>query len=173
MELRDVFTSDRAPEPCEVNVVERQGCDPNPLDPTSAEGRLTLLQFIWADQTARAELLDRAIQVARQVPCQVVQANALDWLPRVLAQPSPGAAKVLFHSVVWQYISHEERAQLTGIIEHACANATAAAPFAWLRMEPGKDGAEVQLRIAPGFEDQIIATAGYHVPRVQWIGPSA
>jgi hypothetical protein len=173
VKLHDVFTSDCVPEPCDVNVIQRQGCDPNPVDATTEDGRLTLLQFIWADQTARIQLLDRAIQMAREVPCQVEQANAVDWLPRVLAQPSTGTATVLFHSVVWQYISHEERAQLTRMIEEACANATAAAPFAWLRMEPGKDGAEVRLRIAPGFEDQIIATASYHVPKVQWIGPSA
>jgi hypothetical protein len=36
-------------------------------------------------------------------------------------------------------------------------------------MEPGKEGAEVKLRIFPGFEDQLIATAGYHKPQTTWI----
>ncbi|MEO8361354.1 MAG: DUF2332 domain-containing protein, partial [Vicinamibacteria bacterium] len=37
----------------DVRVVERRGCDPRPVDPTTAEGRLSLEASIWADQTER------------------------------------------------------------------------------------------------------------------------
>ncbi len=42
-------------------VVERKGCDLQPVDPTSVEGALTLRSFIWADQLGRLALLDGAI----------------------------------------------------------------------------------------------------------------
>src|SRR5262249_10916163 len=33
--LRDVFTRDCLPPVCKVTIVERAGCDPNPIDPTT------------------------------------------------------------------------------------------------------------------------------------------
>ena len=35
-----------------ATVVERRGCDATPLDPTSAEDRLTLMSYVWADEVA-------------------------------------------------------------------------------------------------------------------------
>jgi hypothetical protein len=32
---------------------EREGCDLEPVDPTTDEGRLTLLSYVWPDQAAR------------------------------------------------------------------------------------------------------------------------
>src|SRR5207249_4187395 len=52
-------------------VVERKGCDLQPVDPTSVEGALTLRSFIWADQLGRLALLDGAIQVASDLPIEV------------------------------------------------------------------------------------------------------
>ena len=40
-----------------VEIAERRGCDPRPVDPSTEEGRLTLLSFVWADQDKR---LDRS-----------------------------------------------------------------------------------------------------------------
>src|SRR5215831_11405368 len=48
-------------------VVERRGCDMAPLDPGSAEDRLTLRSYVWADQTERLRLLDAALTVAQGV----------------------------------------------------------------------------------------------------------
>lgn len=166
--LRDVFASEAAPPQCLAAVVERSGCDAHPVDPASQDGRLTLLSFIWPDQLERFRLLEAAVQVARHVPCKIDRADAIDWLRLRLAEPVPGNATVLFHSIVWQYLSREDRRRLTEIIDAAGTRATPAAPFAWLRMEPGKETAEVRLRIFPGFDDQLIATAGYHGIGVRW-----
>src|SRR5215472_1774370 len=167
--LRDVFTEDCLPPMRDVTVAERAGCDPNPIDPTLEEGRLTLRSFIWADQLERMRMLDQAIEVMRRQPVHVDRASALEWLTPRLAEPSPEKTTVLFHSVVWQYIGHEERRQLLERIEQTGARAGRNSPFAWLRMEPGKESAEVKLTIFPGFEERIIATAGYHKPLTTWL----
>src|SRR5690606_8980608 len=39
-------------------VVERRGCDRNPLDPVTDEGRLLLRSFVWPDQAQRHARLD-------------------------------------------------------------------------------------------------------------------
>jgi hypothetical protein len=167
--LRDVFRGDRLPPLCDIVVSGRAGCDPDPVDATSAEGRLTLRSFIWADQLERMHTLDQAIEVMRRYPVSVDRDRAVDWLASRLTEPAPGKATVLFHSVVWQYISRKERKELLELIEETGRRASHSSPFAWLRMEPGKEGAEVKLRITPGFEDRVIATAGYHKPQTTWL----
>jgi hypothetical protein len=51
-----------------ARVAERAGCDTDPVDPTTEDGRLTLLSYLWADQIARVRLLRAALEVAAEVP---------------------------------------------------------------------------------------------------------
>ena len=50
--------------------------------------------------------LEAAIEVARRVPAVVEQADAPDWVAARLAEPAPGLATVVVHSIVLQYLSH-------------------------------------------------------------------
>ncbi|HLW53863.1 MAG TPA: DUF2332 domain-containing protein [Candidatus Angelobacter sp.] len=169
--LQDVFASEAVPPVGAVKVVERRGCDPSPIDATSTAGRLTLQSFIWPEQLERRALLQAALEVARTVPCVVDCARAAGWLRARLEEPAPGKATVVFHSIVWQYLSHEERDRVAETITAAGSRATAEAPVAWLRMEPGRDSAEIRLEIFPGFAEQLIATAGYHSAPATWLAP--
>ena len=147
-------------------VEERSGCDPNPVDPLTDDGRLRLLSSLWADQVDRFARLRGAIEVAARVPAVVDQAPAGEWVPERVASTFPGVATVLFHSVVWQYLSDEDQSVVTAAMEDAGARATDDAPLAWLSMEPDRPGRvrtfEVRLRLWPGGEDRLIATAGAH-----------
>jgi hypothetical protein len=58
---------------------------------------------------------------------------------------------------------------VTAAIERAGAAATADAPLAWLRMEPGGDEADVHLRTWPGGADARVARSGYHGRPVRWL----
>ncbi|MEO5761996.1 MAG: DUF2332 domain-containing protein, partial [Vicinamibacteria bacterium] len=78
----------------EIRVVERSGCDPRPVDPTTAEGRLSLEASIWADQTERFARLRGALDVVLRVPASLDQESADTWLPRQLAGARPGMASV-------------------------------------------------------------------------------
>jgi hypothetical protein len=92
-----------------LQVVERKGCDPHPIDPTTADGRLTLTSFVWGDQVARLERLRGALDVAARVPAVVEDAGALEFLTRELAEHRDDTTTVVWHSVVWQYIDPAER----------------------------------------------------------------
>ena len=120
----------------EVEVVERAGCDPAPVDPTTAEGLLSLRSAVWADQTRRLARLDGAVEVARRVPAEITAASVEDWLPPRLAEPRAGVATVVFHSVVEEYLDVAQRETLHETVRAAGARATAQAPVAWLRLEP-------------------------------------
>jgi hypothetical protein len=69
---------------------------------------------------------------------------------------------VIYHSIVSQYLSDDERAALFDGIREAGACATADAPLAWLRMEPADDRANVELTLWPSGVTRHIARAGYH-----------
>src|SRR4051794_9556890 len=44
------YSGGRPPLPSPVWVVERAGCDPTPIDPTTDDGSLTLQSFVWPEQ---------------------------------------------------------------------------------------------------------------------------
>jgi hypothetical protein len=148
-----------------ATVVERAGCDANPIDANSDDGRLALRAFVWPDQAERHEWLAAAFEIAAQVPATVEQADAAAWVEARLAEPVPGTATVVVHSVVWQYLPSATRARIHAALDRAGRAATPDAPLAWLRMEPGEDftrRAEVTLTTWPGRHERLVARAGYH-----------
>jgi hypothetical protein len=163
-----VWVGDPPDLPPRFEVAERAGCDRNPLDATTADGRLTLMSYLWPDQVERFARLDAAIDVARRVPAAIDRADADAWLEDRLTLPLPGVATVVVHSIVIQYLAKEARARLRGVIEAAGKRASGASPLAWLRMEPAGERAEVRLTTWPGGEERVLGTAGYHGHPIWW-----
>jgi hypothetical protein len=156
--------------PDHFSVAERRGCDRNPIDPTTPEGRTTLLSFIWPDQVERLGLLEEAIALARAVPVDVERADGAEFVEAQLATSVSGVATVVVHSIVLQYFPPDRRRRLRAAIESAGARATPDAPLAWLRMEPSGDRAELRLTTwpGPGGAEQVLASSGYHGRPIWW-----
>ena len=57
-------------------VTDRLGCDLDPLDPTTTEGRLTLSSYVWPDDLVRFERLRTALDIAARVPAVVLRTGA-------------------------------------------------------------------------------------------------
>jgi hypothetical protein len=151
-------------EPAEAQIVERRGCDAHPV-----EDPLTLLSFVWPDQAERVELLRAALAVAEDVPVAVEASPAGPWIERALAEPgTDGVATVVFHSIFWQYLGEDERAQIEDALSDAGARATPYSPLAWLRMEADGADTRVDATIWPGAEKRLLARAGYHGRPVSW-----
>lgn len=146
-----------------VEVVARRGCDPNPLDPTTEDGRLTLTSYVWGDQVERLDRLRAALEVARAVPVTVERAGALEFLEREL-RPNPGVTTLVWHSVVWQYIDPAEREAVDGLLEGA--------EVVRASMEPERDGDDFVFRVRvqqlPGGERVHVADCHGHGPPVRW-----
>jgi len=148
--------------PATIRIVERRGCDLNPIDLTLDNSRLALLRFVWPDQTERFQRLAEVVEIARRVPAPVDRSEAVSWLKAQLARPRPGVSTVVFHSVVMPYLTEEGRENVRRVIEDAGGRATSDAPIAWLSMEPGADQADVHLTIWPGGERRLIAQSDFH-----------
>jgi hypothetical protein len=153
-----------------VRVLERRGCDASPIDPGTDEGKLTLASYVWPDQMERFRRLAAAFDIARRVPAHVDQANAADWVEAALADRVCGVATVVYHSILWQYLSPEDRARIERAMAAAGEAATGDHPLAWLRFEPAHDAAEVRLQLWPRGEDRLLARSGFHGKPVCWFG---
>lgn len=155
--------------PVRFDVADRRGCDRNPIDPTTDEGRRTLRSFVWPDQVERLALLDAALSVASGVAVEVEQADAAEFVEAQLSAPAEGMATVVVHSIVLQYLPPERRRRFCAAVEAAGTRATSSAPLAWLRMEPAGDVAEVRLTTWPGpGADEVLGTSGYHGRPIWW-----
>ena len=163
-----VWQGDPPDLPPRFEVAERRGCDRNPLDATTPEGRLTLMSFVWPDQLERFGRLEAAIEVARRVPAKVDRAEADAWIADRLTLPLPGIATVVVHSIVLQYLPKDARARFKDAIHTAGERASGASPLAWLRMEPAGERAELRLTTWPRGGERVLASAGYHGTPIWW-----
>jgi hypothetical protein len=168
----DVWEGPPPPFDVTMTVSSRAGCDHDPIDPASDTGRVALLGYVWPDQPARFALLRSALDVAARVPATIDQADALEWVAAQLADPHPGEATVVFHSIVMQYFGSDDIAEFAAILADAGARATPSAPLAWLRLEPTSTTevtrAELRLTLWPEGEERLLALAGFHGTPVEW-----
>jgi hypothetical protein len=162
----------RVPSPRDVRISERIGYDISPIDPTTREGELTLLSYVWPDMTARLRRLRGAIAVARQVPASVDRRTAGEAITGI--RLAEGTLTVLWHSVTWQYLPAREQDAVENGIHALGAQATATSPFAHLSMEPRRRAPDsphaflLRSRSWPDGRDMIAAACSPHGPPVTW-----
>jgi hypothetical protein len=156
--------------PATIAVADRRANDLAPIDPADPGAALRLRAYVWPDQPERAARLAGALQLARPSPPRVDAGDAADWVERELAVPTAGSAKVLVHSIVWQYLPSTARRRIEAALEAAGARADAGAPLAWLRMEffAADRPAELRLRLWPGSAEQRLAQVHPHGAWAEW-----
>jgi len=156
----------------DLAVVERLGSDLAPVDATTTDGRLTLTSYVWPDQRERLERLRAAFAVAAEHPVEVRPVDAVSFVRDV--ELREGTTTVLWHSVMWQYLTKEDQAAVTARVETLGAAATERSPFAHLAAEPARrtPGAAheflVVLRLWPGGERRVIGVMAPHGVPTTW-----
>lgn len=162
-----------APPLVRLGIDGRVGCDLAPIDPREKTERERLLAYIWPDQAGRLARTEAALAHAARHGAVVEAADAPPWLERALAEPEEeGVARVLFHSIVWQYLDVGRQREITRVMVVAAAEATADRPLAWLRMERDsqRTTAAVILTTWPGGRTRELGRADYHGRFVEWSG---
>ncbi|MEO5852561.1 MAG: DUF2332 domain-containing protein [Nocardioides sp.] len=130
----------------ELRFVEAVGSDVLPVDTASTEGRLTLTAYVWADQVSRFQRLRTALDLAQQKGVEVRRQDAVSFVEGL--ELRAGTTTVLWHSVMWQYLTPDEQSAVTARVDALGAAATPHAPFAHLFLEP--------TRRAPGGEHEFL-----------------
>lgn len=157
----------RPPVRAPVRVVERRGCDLAPIDATQPDGQRRLASYVWPDQVERLERLCAAFAVAERVPVELERVGAARFLSQL--QPVDGTLTLVWHSIMWQYLSQAERAASATAWARLAAAATERAPVARLSLEmEGGDGAALRAWRWPGGEERLLGVASPHGLPVRW-----
>lgn len=155
-----------------LEVASRAACDLHPLDVSKDVDADTLLSFVWPDQNERFERLKAAIEIARAHPVAIEAGDGIDWIART-ALPVSGAATVALHTVVTEHMPQHMRQALSATMSQLGGEARADAPFAWVRMEPGRRGYQTVATLWPGEREIEVAVSDGHAQDLRWTATAA
>jgi hypothetical protein len=163
--------------PTDFAITAVKGCDIAPINLADPASALRLKAYVWPDAGERLARIDAAIALAGAQPPDLVAADAGDFAAAMLARPpQPGLARVMFHSIMWQYLPAATQAQITAEFEAAGAAATPASPLGWIALEtdPATFRHELRVRLWDGAahhgEEHLLSHAHPHGAWVEWLG---
>ncbi len=155
-------------------IVARCGVDQNPLDVRDEAIAARLLAYCWPDQQDRLARLEAAIAIAHTYPPAVEAGDAADWIEHKLAEPqTKGTARIIMHSVFWQYLPSDAQSRIEAAILKAGGLATTERPLGWLSFEPDPPAVlpmQLWLRIWPSSEAFHLAACHPHGASISWFG---
>lgn len=156
-------------EPC---IKSRQGCDQNPLNVSDSVHMDRLFSYIWPDQPERLSRVQAAVEIARANNGIIEKADAADWVEREMSvSAGAGIARVLYHSISYQYFPDEIQNRISARMAAAGRQARDDAPLAWLAFEQYQDqGPCLTLRLWPGGAIRILAKGDAHAREINWLG---
>lgn len=154
-----------------LSVIARNGCDLRPVNPENPEDRARLISYVWPDQLHRLQRVEAALALAASEHRRVDGEEAAQWLERKLPTPQlPGTARVLFHTIVWDYVPAASKARIDALVAGIGAAATSERPFAKLTVEsdavPGS--ARIQLTVWPDGQTLTLGRGDYHGRWAEW-----
>jgi len=155
-----------------VSIATARGVDLHPLDASDSQDRERLLAFAWADQPARMDRLEKALEIAHAHPPQVDLGDAPAWLARRLSEPQrAGYCRAVVHTMFLQYLDQRHRANLTAILDAAGSRATPDRPLVWISFEWTADRSEVELRLTswPRGETRVLAKCHPYGDAIEWL----
>ena len=157
-----------------VEIVAARGCDRAPVDLTDPDQALKLKAYVWAEAAERMARIDTAIAMAQRAAPELERMDAVDAVRDMLARPQEaGVTRVLFHTIVWQYLPEASQDAITALMEDAGHAATAERPLAWVSLETNRAtfAHELRVRYWPGGDQAVhLANAHPHGAWVEWLG---
>ena len=159
-----------APPSNPVEIVEARGCDVSPVDLRDEKQALRLKAYVWPEAKERMVRLDTAIAMAKRAPPDLVQQDAGEFVDALMAQEQEaGVTRVLFHTIMWQYMPQPTRDAITAAMEEAGERATEAKPLAWIALETNRETSkhECRVRYWSGGADEVLLAEGH--PHGAWV----
>ena len=166
----------RGPPPpvADVEIVAIRGCDVMPVDLSDPAEALRLKAYVWPDAAERMGRIEAAARLAAEKPPLLERNDAGAFVEERLETPQEsGVTRVLYHSVMWQYLPESTRRSITAAMELAGTRATAERPLAWVQLETNRETFrhELTVRYWPGgAEPVMLAEAHPHGAWVEWRG---
>lgn len=105
--------------PQQIEILSRVGLDLNPIELDDPDERAWLLALIWPEHTERRARLERAMDLAKDVPMRMVEGDATDTLRGVLSSLPAGDPVVVMNSMALMQFGRAQRESLYQTIEDA------------------------------------------------------
>ena len=157
-----------------IGFFDARGSDIAPVDLTDEAEALRLKSYVWPEAAGRMARIDAAIALAGRMPPELERADAGDWVEAALAKPQErGTTRVLFHSIMWQYLPDFTQDRIEKAMAEAGERADADRPLAWLSLETNREtfAHELHARYWPGGAEPVhLANAHPHGEWVEWLG---
>ncbi len=151
-----------------------QGCDIQPIDVRDDAAADRLMAYIWPEMPERFARMESGIEMIREHPVDLVQADAADFVEaRLVAPQAEGTARVLMHSIVWQYLPDETQRRIQASMAAAGEAATAEKPLAWISLETNRATFRHELKVSywPGGSEPVtLGEAHAHGAWINWLG---
>jgi len=167
----------RGPPPprADVEITSIRACDVAPIDLTDQEQALRLKSYVWPDVSARMRRIDAAIAMTSERPPLLERSDGGDFVTRMLArEQAKGTTRVLFHTIVWQYLPLATRGRIKAAMEAAGTQATHEKPLAWVTVETNRQTFQHELRCRywpGGAAETLLGVAHAHGAWVEWFSP--
>lgn len=162
--------------PAGFAITSVKGCDIAPINLADPDSALRLKAYVWPDASERMARIDAAIALAGVEPPELVAADAWDFAATMLARPPlPGTARVMFHSIMWQYMPAATQTRITDAFDVTGAQATPDTPLGWIALEtdPATFRHELRVRLWDGTahrgEEHLLSHAHPHGAWVEWL----
>ncbi len=152
----------------EPEIVERVGIDINPLDITNEEDARWLRALVMPDQEWRFERLDAAIELAASNPPELVEGDALERLPEILADIPAEYDVCVFSTLVMYQLNEEQIEELRDILQRQGRDRT----VHWLSNDPSQETDRPLYRhvsFEEGMETQNLAEYKAHGEWIRWL----
>lgn len=166
-----------APPVTDPQIVDARGCDVKPVDLGNPDAVLKLKSYVWPEARQRMARIETAAAMAERMPPEIDRMRAGPWVEDALTRPQEdGVTRVLFHTIVWQYVPEAEQAAIIAAMERAGEAATDGKPLAWLSLETNRETFrhELHARFWPdGGTPQLLAHAHPHGEWVEWVADRA
>jgi hypothetical protein len=148
-------------------VRRRVGIDRSPVDVRDPDACLLLQAFVWADQAARVERLQQALELARDDPPELVGGDMVELLPELLRDRDLDAQTVVFDSASLAYLSLEGRGRIAETIEADGRRGG----LAWVSFAYDEDEASFALELEtwPGEGRRRLARVDGHGGGLLWL----
>jgi hypothetical protein len=175
MQLKPEWRGDPPPASA-VEIVAIRGSDIAPIDLSQPAEALRLKAYAWVDAPERMARIEAAAQLAAEKPPLLERKDAGDFVEeRLETAQQAGVTRVLYHSVMWQYLPETTRRSITAAMEQAGALATTEKPLAWVRVETNRETFrhELSVRYWPGGEEPVLLSEAHpHGAWIAWRGTS-
>lgn len=127
-----------------VKIVERAGCDLQPLDVSKPADRLILASYVWGDDLPRFERLRSSLAICARIPAELRAMSVGQYLNMLVhSDPVPGQTLVIWHSATWFYLDRQSRAEMRAAVRKLGSRASAQSPVVHISWEWMRDAPDV------------------------------